>query len=200
MKRLPATILVVVLLMAACGNDARSTNPSGSPAQLSPLETSASTFTPGSAADVGRYFRISEVGLAPNGYVTLVNYTDQPASLDTLFLCQSRGCVDLPQYTVEPGAAARIATGDGERLADVAMTRASLDLEPSDGEVALFSSNDIGDPRALHAYLEWGKTPHTLTSQAISADLWLDGSFAPTAADATRLFQNDSGLWLFDTE
>ena len=71
-------------------------------------------------------------------------------------------------------------------------------MPPANGEVALYSSSDIKDQRALHAYLEWGSTPHVITALAIKDGIWLTGSYAPTSAKATRLFQNDSGLWLFD--
>jgi hypothetical protein len=35
---------------------------------------------------------------------------------------------------------------------------------------------------------------------AIDAGLWIKGSFAPTADNATRLFRNEGGLWLFDAK
>ena len=190
MKRFAATLLAALAVtLAACGPS----GPSGSTTVQNP-----GSFTPGDANDVGRFFKISEVGLGPNGWVTLVNYTDTGASLETLFLCQASGCVDLPDYVVAGGAAARVAVGDGKGLENVALTGADLDLPPLNGEIALFSTDTIADAKGLRTYLEWGSTPHAITAMAIRNGIWLDGSYAPTAANATRLFQNESGLWLFD--
>jgi hypothetical protein len=156
------------------------------------------SFTPGDASDVGRYFKISEVGLGPRGWVTLVNYTDTPASLATLFLCQGDGCVDLPDYDVAPGAEARIAVGDGAGLNNVALKNAALELTPPNGEVALYSASNVNDPKGMRTYLEWGSTPHPLTDIAIDKGIWLTGSYAPSGPEATRLWQNDAGLWVWD--
>jgi hypothetical protein len=190
MLRLASLLLALVLglvALAACGGTSPSADPATSPNR-----------SPGSAGDVGRYLRISEIGLGPDGYVTLTNFTDQPADLATLFLCQADGCVDLPAYVVEPGASARITAGNGNGLDDVAHTGADLELQADDGEVALYSLTDLDDLRSLHAYLEWGSTPHEITQRAIDAGLWLQGSYAPTLPTATRLYQNDAGLWLFE--
>ena len=185
----------LMLVLAAC-NATSSTSPSASVSTGNPPASSGS-FEPGSASDVGRYFRINEVGLGENGYVQLLNYTDTAASLGTLFLCQEAGCVDLPDTIVEGGSAARIAVGDGNGIEDVVMTDADLALTPTDGEVALLSTSDI-DPRFMWAYLEWGSTPHGLTDAAVQAALWRDGSYAPSSANATRLWQREGGWWVFD--
>ena len=74
------------------------------------------------------------------------------------------------------------------------------ELRPADGEVALYSSQNVNDPKAMLVYLEWGSTPHEDTQTAIDAGLWIKGSYAPSAKDATRLFRQDTGLWLFDTK
>jgi hypothetical protein len=128
----------VAALLAGSGSSPQ-TQPSG------PLPS-----TP--AGDVGRYFSNEEIGLGPQGWVTLHNYTSSPASLDTLFLCQPPSCVDLPDVVVEPEALARIAVGTGTGLEDVAMTGAALELAPPDGEVALYSTDDTTDRSHLWAF------------------------------------------------
>ncbi|HZD79004.1 MAG TPA: hypothetical protein VE646_03035, partial [Actinomycetota bacterium] len=148
--------------------------------------------------DVGQFFSIEEIGLGPNGWVGLLNYTDAPASLDTLFLCQPPRCVELPDVLVRPGHVARVTVGDGSGLERVVMTDAPLDLAPSDGEVALYSTDDVDDADRLWAYLEWGSTPHAGTEMAIEAGLWHVGSYAPSSDDATRLYRTDDGLWVFE--
>jgi len=184
---------VLVLVLGACTS---ASSPSASLSSGNP-PASGGSFEPGNASDVGRYFRINEVGLGPNGWVTLLNYTDTAASLGTLFLCQGDRCVDLPEHDVPGGTEARVAVGDGSGLEDVAMTGADLTLEPANGEVGLFSSADL-DPRFIWAYLEWGSTPHGLTQTAVEAALWINGSYAPSSPNATRLWQREGGWWVFD--
>jgi hypothetical protein len=189
MHRLMAAVLVGLLLVAACSPAGSGSSPQTQPS--GPLPS-----TP--AGDVGRYFSIEEIGLGPQGWVTLHNYTSSPASLDTLFLCQPPSCVDLPDVVIEPDALARIAVGTGTGLEDVAMTGAALELAPPDGEVALYSTDDTTDRSHLWAYLEWGSTPHAGTQTAIDAGLWRKGSYAPTSAQATRLYRTEGGLWVFE--
>jgi len=184
-----AVIAPFMLAAAACGGsllDGSPGSPTGAAAPSSP------------AGDTTRFFAIEEIGLGAEGYVTLTNYTDQPASLDPGYLCQSDGCVDLPDVVVEPGAVARIAVGDGAGLDAVALTGASLDLTPSDGEVGLYGSTDFRDPKALRSYIQWGSTPHDLTEVAVEAGLWQVTGYAPSAAHATRLRKTEANLWVWD--
>jgi hypothetical protein len=114
-----------------------------------------------------------------------------------LFLCQEGGCADLPDVIVEGGSAARIGVGDGAGIENVVMANADLELAPANGEVALLSTSEV-DARFMWAYLEWGSTPHALTPTAVEAALWINGSYAPSSANATRLWQREGGWWVFD--
>lgn len=155
------------------------------------------TATPRSGS--GTLFAISEVALGPNGYVALNNFTDQPANLGGLFLCQGSQCFELPSVEVAPGTVARVAVGNGSELEGVVVTGATIgELRSADGEIALYSSKKLDDPKAILAFLEWGSTPHENTQTAIDAGLWIKGAFAPTSANAIRLFHNEGGLWLFE--
>ena len=146
---------VFALLAAACSPIA-----GPSPRASTPL---ASPIASSSANDVSFYFSIDEVGLGPQGYITLRNYTDVAASLDHVFLCQSTGCVDLPDVIVQPGESVRVAVGDGTGLENVVMTGAHLDLPPADGEVAIYASDDVRNPAKMRYYVQWGSTPHPTT-------------------------------------
>ncbi len=148
----------------------------------------------------GSFFSINEVGLGPDGFVALTNFTDVPASLAGLYLCQGTDCFALPPETVDPDRTVRIAVGDGSGYDDVVATRASIGpLRPSDGEVALFASADVNNSAELALYLQWGSTPHVNTGKAIEAGLWLEGSYAPSSGTATRLFKvQETGLWLYE--
>jgi hypothetical protein len=176
--------LAIILLAAALAGGCASVSPSPSR-----VDSGAS-----------RFFAIDEIGLGPEGYVTLLNFTDVAASLDEVFLCQPPACVDLPDVVINPGGVARIAVGDGAGLDEVAMTDAPLTLSPTDGEIAIFDSPDVSDSATIYAYLEWGSTPHEATSVAIEAGLWQEGSYAPSSPDATRLYRTDANLWVFDTK
>jgi hypothetical protein len=196
MKRSMAMVIGAVLLVAvACNTSVNSPNPEETP--------SSQTGSPGESSDAGDvswFFSIEEVGLGPNGYLTLLNYTDQPASVDSMYLCQASGCVDLPDVVVGPGELARIAVGDGAGLENVALTGAKLDLPPPDGEVAVFASEDTRDPKAIRAYLQWGSTPHELTKVAVEAGLWRETGYAPSGPNATRLWKTDANLWVWDAK
>jgi hypothetical protein len=179
------------LLVAALAATACSPTPSN--------DTSPGPGSSGLAGDVSRYFSIEEIGLGPDGFVTLLNYTDQPASLNNLRLCQEDRCVELANVDVDGGSVTRIAVSDGAGLDDVGMTGADLALTPDDGEVALLRAGSATEAADIRAYLEWGSTPHGLTAAAISAGLWHAGSYAPTSPSATRLYKTEANLWVFDT-
>jgi hypothetical protein len=181
-----STLLAVVACTAATG-------PTDQP--TSSGETGRPTSGP---EDVSRFFTIVEVGVGSQAYVTLVNYTDGPATLDALFLCQAKGCVNLPDVVVEPDGVARIAVGDGAGLENVVMTGANLDLPPSDGEIAIYASEDLGQAENIRAYLQWGSTPHELTRVAVETGIWLETAYAPTGPGATRLWKTNDGLWVWD--
>jgi len=187
MKRLllllAGTLAVVV---SACGGPSASSAP-----------TEGVIASPG-RADASWYFSIEEVGLGPQGYVTLRNFTDQPGSLGDVYLCQASGCVHLPDVVVKAGDIARIAVGGGSGLANVVMTGAKLDLSPADGEVGVYGADRPRDKAAIRAYIQWGKTPHELTGVADDAGVWRKAGWAPSGPNATRLWKTDAGLWVWD--
>lgn len=190
MYRLTVIIaFALIVVAAACGGDDENNTTPG-----------AGEGTPHSGPGVGFYFSIEEIVLGPNGYVTIKNFTDTDANIGALYICQPPMCFDLPDAVVKAGRVARIAVGDGGGVDDVVATHTGLVLSPSDGEVALYGSKDLDDPAAIRTYLEWGKTPHEATEVAVTAAIWLHGSYAPTAASATRLYRTDANLWVFDAE
>lgn len=187
------SIILILLITVSCSGNIPGTDATATPA----LPQAASTRV---SSGMGSFFSIDEVGLGSNGYVTLTNFTDQPANLGGLFLCQGSQCFGLPDVVVDAGKTVRIAAGDGAGYEGVVATRATLgELRPADGEIALLASQELDDPQAMLAYFQWGSTPHKLTQIAIEAGLWLQGGYGPSSQTATRLFRNkDSGLWLFD--
>jgi len=179
-------LILMGLLLASCVPGDKSSTPT-------PVPQSGLT-------GAGSLFDIQEVGVGENGYVTLTNFTDQPATLKGLFLCQGTACFTLPDNTVTAGESVRIALASGNGIPNVIASNATLGpLNPKDGEIALTTAENPAKPELIIAYLEWGSTPHKLTPLAIKAGLWLDGSYAPTSPNATRLYRvKESGLWLFE--
>ena len=110
------------------------------------------------------------------------------------------GIISLPDAVVAAGETVRVAAGDGEGLDDVVASGATFgELRRPDGEMALFNSQATDDPAALMLYVQWGSTPHELTDLAIGRGLWLEGSFAPSGENASRLWRiEESGLWVWE--
>lgn len=188
--RLLLVIVLVLLFATACG----------SPENGEPTAAPTATRQPVVSGTTGSLLAIHEIGLGPEGWVSLTNFTDVSVGTEGLYLCQGSDCFALPDVEVAAGETARVAVGRGSDLEGVIATKATLgELRPSDGEIAIFGSQAYDDPKALLVYLQWGSTPHALTSLAVEAGLWFETSYAPTSANATRLYRvEESGLWLFE--
>lgn len=184
---------IFLVMVSACAGMSPTDAPSAS-------ATSTAAAPARSGSGTGTFFTINEVGLGPNGYVALTNFTDVPASLAGLYLCQGSACFELPDVVVAAGETVRIAAGDGAGLEGVVATHATLgELRPPDGEIALVSSPQLDDPKKMFVYFQWGSTPHDLTQTAIDAGLWVEGGYGPSSKNATRLFKvAETGLWLFE--
>ncbi len=185
MKNLILTALVLLLVSVACSANAQNIRP---------------TSLPQGDAKPGMFFDIQEVGVGPNGYVSLTNFTSEPAGLSGLYLCQEIDCFALPDMIVEPGETVRIAAGTSSSVETIAAADGVFgELRPEDGEIALSTASGNLEAKDFLIYLQWGSTPHKLTKRAIQAGLWVEGGYAPTSAGATRLFRvAETGLWLFD--
>lgn len=148
----------------------------------------------------GSFLAIYEIGLGPEGYVALTNFTSVPVTTRGQYLCQGSDCFALPDVVIDAGATGKVTVGNGEGLEGVIATKATIgELNPSDGEVALFVSENYDDPKALLNYLQWGSTPHALTKLAVDAGLWIETGYAPTSPNAIRLYRDEkSGWWLFE--
>jgi hypothetical protein len=201
MRSIIIVLTALMLVLAGCNSSSPVQTATEAPTPPTLPISATPSQAPSPRSGSGSLFAIEEVGVGPAGYVALTNFTDQPASLGGLFLCQGAKCFALPDVAVAPKATVRVASGDGAGLDGVVATGATIgELRPSDGEVALYASPTVKDPKAMLVYLEWGSTPHDNTQAAIDAGLWINGSFAPTSNNATRLFRNEGGLWLFDAE
>lgn len=197
LKSFSIPFVLILFITVACNNgksttdtttaiDVPTTIPNANPAIVS--------------STTGTYFAINEVGLGSNGFVALTNFTDVPASLTGLYLCQGSACFELPDVVVAADDTVRISVGDGSGYENVIAAHATLgELRPSDGELALLVSKKIDNPQSMLVYFQWGSTPHGLTQTAIDAGLWVKGGYGPSSQNAIRLFKvPESGLWLFE--
>ena len=190
--------LAVALFVFACGGDDKDT-PSASPTPAGPTTPSVITGPSGSGrpADSTYVFSIDEVGLGANGYVWLTNFSEVPASLQGLYLCQPPDCFALPDQEVAAGDSVAIAASAETDHPGVVATWSDLALSPTDGELGVYVSEDVGNAESVRSYFQWGSDPHEGTEAAIAAGFWVTG-YAPTSDNATRLYQNEGGLWLFE--
>jgi hypothetical protein len=197
--KLSIIFILVFLILTACAKVAEPKEASAIP----PASPSVTTATPGPLSQrkqIGSFFAINEVGLGPESFVALTNFTDVPVSLEGLYLCQGSACAALPGEVVEGGKTVRVVAGAGQGLEDVIATHTAFgELRPADGEMALFTSEDTSDAKSLLVYLQWGSTPHELTALAVEYGLWRETSYAPCGPNGTRLFRvEESGLWLWE--
>ncbi len=205
MKRLFFVLILGIMMsfVAACQDQEPAAEPVASPtAEATASPAAVATRVNQSSSAAGSFFAINEVGLGPDGYVALTNFTDVPASLAGLHICQGSKCFALPDAIIAAGETARIAVSDGAGQEGVVATGATLgELRPTDGEIALLAAPEPDNPEAMLLYYQWGSTPHELTQTAIDAGLWIAGGYGPSSQNATRLYKvEDSGLWLFSEE
>lgn len=171
------------LLLTGCTSDGSGSDGDG--------DVTAATITasPNLVADDGRFLAIKEVGFGESGYVSLHNFTDAPASLSGLHLCEPPKCVALPDSEIAPGESAVVAKDDGGESEATVLSNAALDLNPASGEIGLYASEAADSAEDLRDYLEWGSTPHEGTATAIEAGLWIEGSYLNSSPEAVRIFQ-----------
>lgn len=185
-KTIAPLLFIVMILVTAC-----------SPAAKTP---GAITTPGGVIPEVVSAFDIQELGVGEKGWVALTNFTSQPGKLAGLYLCQGQACFALPDESVPAGETVRISIGSSAGVPNVIAKNATFgELQPVDGEIALTTSENPQQPEQILFYMQWGSTPHELTSLAIDAGLWLEGGYAPTSEKATRLYRvKETGLWLFE--
>ncbi|MFP5331357.1 MAG: hypothetical protein ACLGHX_03195 [Acidimicrobiia bacterium] len=178
-------LVFIVLLFGACDGDTSET------------EEDVTTSMDSSASRP--LFVIDEIGVGPDQYVVVRNITDVSLSLAGFILCQEGDCVDAPAEAVSGGESVVLfGSGSPSDERDSYEIPGLPTLRPDDGELALFS-NESADGANIHFYVEWGSTPHQTSGLAVDAGFWIEGSYAPTGANAVRLWRHpDTGLWLWD--
>lgn len=185
-KTIAPLLFIVMILITACSPAQKASNLIATPGGVIPEVVSA--------------FDIQELGVGEKGWVALTNFTGQPGNLAGLYLCQGQACFALPAESIPAGETVRISNGSGAGVEHVIAKNGTFgELRSADGEIALTTSENPQQPEQILFYMQWGSTPHELTSLAIDAGLWLEGGYAPTSEKASRLYRvKETGLWLFE--
>ncbi len=98
------------------------------------------------------------------GFVLIRNDGDADVDLSGMWLCNRPNYVPLPDQVLKPGRVAEVDAFD-------------LKLDPSSGELALYTERAFDDPAAIIRYVQWGDDAHGRTSVAVAANVWPAGDF-----------------------
>jgi len=167
-KRRPLLVLAIasVLLVSACGDDANGDTAAGSES--------------GVVADV-----VANPGLQllavdfTLGSVAILNTSNEEISTEGFWLCSQGAYVQIDPQPIAARSSILFQLDDlGE-------------LDPADGELALYRSDDFDSVDAIHSYVEWGSTGHQRSALATEAGIWVPGGFVESDASSALLTNID---------
>lgn len=107
---------------------------------------------------------------ATTGMVTITNHGDADVDPNGVILC------NFPAYGPISGADV-IAPGESLTVDSGA---AGVALDPSGGEMGLYTESSFESADAMVAYVEWGTSGHERSPVAVEAGLWSSGDFVAT--------------------
>jgi hypothetical protein len=218
--RAKATLILLALLVAACGGstDPTSTTEAAADTATSVAAPETTTTTPAPetttteaqatttvAAGGGAQFVLSTVVLGDGAMVVITNIGSESGNLGGFALCQRPNYFTLSDFEVPAGQSAAISLGgeifeppDGALVIDE-VARISA-LSPDSGEVGLYSISSFSTSDAILGYVEWGSSGHGRSSVAVAAGIWETGGFVETTAETTTLTADplppaESGDW-----
>ena len=130
--------------------------------------------------------------------VVIYNVGDEAGSLAGHWLCQRPAYAELPDFELAPGEGLAISLGGntflpppGVNAAEGQLSLGSID--PTSGEIGLYSSNGFGSSDAIVSYVEWGNSGHGRSATAVQAGIWEDGAFVATTGETLSIFVADFG-------
>ena len=193
-------LIALALTAAACsGTDdatttsavAAGTTPSSvttSTTQAPASTTSEAPTTTSSTADApaaGASFAITTVTYGAAPMVVITNVGSAQGVLSGQWLCQRPLYFAIPDVELAPGEQLAISLGGdaflpppGAKTIEGAARLGAVD--PSSGEMGLYSSASFDSSDAIVDYVEWGSAPHGRTTVAVNAGIWPAGGFVPT--------------------
>lgn len=141
----------------------------------------------------GETFAITSVDFDA-GVVEITNHGDADVDPNGLVVCS------FPDYAPLPEGSSTLAPGES---LSVDLSEIGIPVSASDGELALYLSNDFDSSSEIVAYVEWGTSDHRRSSVAQGASVggesvW-DGSFVSvsgaTGLVATTEFPSSASAW-----
>lgn len=204
--RAQATLIALVLVVAACGASGETATtragPSTTATTVAPETTTSTTETATSAPDEttttaplgsGAQFVLTSISLGEGGMVVITNIGEATGNLAGLFLCQRPSYFALPDVDVPPGQSVAISTGGSVFLPPPGVITVDEianigTLSPGDGEVGLYASADFGSAADILSYVEWGRSDHGRSSVAVDAGIW--SGFVQTDANSVAILAN----------
>ena len=162
---LSIVVVCAVSLGGACSSDAEPDAVATLPTVPADQVTVAPTFVDPTVAPAradASPLVLDAVVFEGEPIVVLRNAGDAPYDLVGHFLCNRPAYMPLPETTIAPGEVFEV---------DVA----ALALDPTDGEVGVYTSSAYDDPSAMIRYVQWGQAEHGRTTTAVAAGLWTDG-------------------------
>jgi|GEM_PF-4277766 len=69
----------------------------------------------------------------------------------------------------------------------------NLEIDNSDGELAIYNAQDFDNPAAMIHYVEWGSTGHGRSDEAIAANLWSAGDFVEAITPDRSIYFTGQG-------
>ncbi len=211
MKRI-ALLLAFVVVAAACGDDdagdstvtTAATTTSQAPAETTttPAAETTTTVAETTTAPTTTAAEAHEVGLVitslgfESDMVVITNFGSETIDLSGYWLCQRPSYAAIPSVELAPGEFLSIDLGGdvffpipGSKTIEGSLNVGGLN--PTSGELALYSSNSFGSAEAIVSYVEWGTAGHGRSSVAVQAGIWPEGGFVPTEVDTVSIFATE---------
>lgn len=187
--------LLVALIAAGCSttaDDATTTTRATAQGDESTSTTLVTATQPVVSVDAS--FALGTVVFGEQGRVEVVNTGSQAGNVHGYWIAIHPFYLELPSAIVEVGQRITIAF-DPEASPDALVQAAGLlpVIAASDGEVALYSNGNFGDPTAIVDYVEWGTGGHFRSTVAEAAGIWNVERIVPTSGEEGGLIVTHDG-------
>jgi hypothetical protein len=166
-RRVLWVVLSMAVVAAACGDsDDATTTAVAAPSTEGPATSappSATTLAPPTEESESHPLVIASVDFDA-GVIEIRNDGTEPYDPSGHWLCNRPTYLPFPEGVIDPGASITIET-------------AGLNVQPSGGEIGLYTERDFGSADAMIRYVQWGGAGGGRASVAGDAGLWPDGDF-----------------------
>ncbi|MEO1623966.1 MAG: T9SS type A sorting domain-containing protein [Bacteroidota bacterium] len=122
----------------------------------------------------------------PTSFVELKNIGSDSVDVSSYWLCNFPSYAQIGELRVDCGDL-NIAPGE------ILTVRGFDNMNGSDAELGLYTSDQFSDPAAIIDYLEWGTPNHQRSSVAVAAGIWDSGAFAGTISNGSSIQYDGNG-------